>query len=244
MKNKFKKVVAVILTTMIASTIVPSAALAAESPKEVSVYASKKGAGSEVSFEVSGKIDTKSVKSSASWLKPNRAYIYTSTEKDEYFNGQKPSTYNWNEYILYLTADKTGTTNVKYKAGSKNYTTKVTVLPYANPVSSITSPALNNGKNMASLTKTDSRANNTVNITANKLNQFMTIKAASGWTIEYVYYYNGSVNKNLYYNNNPTTVKVYLGDVKKDQSSLSMRIRCRNKKTGGEITLYHTKKDN
>lgn len=84
-------------------------------------------------------------------------------------------------YAIDLKLKKKGTTVISFKVGDQTYSTTVKVVKYKNPVKTLKITGVKSGKNIASKTKTK----NYVNFKGvNKSSSKLTIKPASGWTVE------------------------------------------------------------
>ena len=121
-------------------------------------------------------------------------YRWSSSYQEEYRVG---SSSKWKKYTskstdcnysAWLRVKKAGTATVKYKIGSKSYSTKLKVLAYKNPVKSITMTGVNGGKNFASLTKNQRYPDKALQFTSNVSNSTIKVVPAKGWKVTEVYF--------------------------------------------------------
>lgn len=128
--------------------------------------------------------------------------------------------------VLNLHYTRTGTSKISFKIGKKTYTSTVKVLPYVNPVSQLTISGVKNGSssNLAGKTSRGCNQNVTLKVGSTQKNAVLSVKAASGWKITYVSYYNKRQN-------------VSRGCSSRGASSLTMRLGNLNKGTGANVYI-------
>lgn len=112
---------------------------------------------------------------------------WTSVYRQEYSASGKWKTYTYRHtectYTAGLEAGKPGTATVKYKIGSKSYSTKVKILAYKNPVKTITLTGVNGGKNFASRTRDGLYGNKDMTLPKDVAGAKAKVVPASGWKI-------------------------------------------------------------
>ena len=164
--------------------------------------------------------------------------------KDSYYNksfDKKPVTSSSEDesYLISGVAKKAGTGKISFKVGNKSYVSTVKVLPYTNPISSLTITGVNNGANLAGKFKTGNTGSS-IRINKNAKNVFITCKAASGWNVVSINFFNKKTNNRhsiastngLNRSNGVSSLKAYVGNLlAKQEGTLSISLR--NSKTGG-----------
>ena len=209
MKKTSKRVISLVLVILLAMSMTASVMAAGKvtpikgtqtvylSSKEVYDYnyVSIALASGTKSFTI--KPETVKVKAGTAGAKLEevRKNKWTTTYREEYRVG---SSSKWKKYTSKSTncsyyADlyvkKAGTATVKYKIGSKSYSTKLKVLAYKNPVKSITLTGVNGGKSFASLTKNQRYPSRNLQFTSNVSSATLKVVPAKGWKITDVTFY-------------------------------------------------------
>ena len=107
----------------------------------------------------------------------------TQEEWDNNANGSwsKSSTKYYNYHLSVRVASE-GNFKISYKIGDKSYSIKVNVVPYKNPIKSITLTGVNNGKNFASLTK-NGPPTKTLKLASKTNDAKLKVTTASGWVV-------------------------------------------------------------
>lgn len=90
-------------------------------------------------------------------------------------------------YVLGVYVKKTGTTNISFKWGSKAYTVKYKVVPYANPVKSIKIGSKDFTKKFAPKALTWGSDSVMAGTSANSYSGKVVIKPAKGWTVKRIW---------------------------------------------------------
>ena len=170
-------------------------------------------------------------------------YSYTYQYEDEYnystsgkWRKAKYSGSNC-EYHLSLQVYKPGVATVKYKIGSKKYTTKVKVLPYTNPVKKITLTGVNGGGNFAALTQKENYAS--VKLPADVAGSTLKITPKKGWKISYVRFYTESGYREYNFGlKGIASFSVPVGAMRAD-SEYSISIEYVNSANGGSLYTHY-----
>ena len=168
-----------------------------------------------LSSEVINASDVSSSKSSvASIYSITREEQESETEVVE--NDEETDDLNTYSYVIDLKLKKKGTTVISFKVGNETYTTTVNVVKYKNPVKTLKITGVKSGKNLASKTK----KKNYVNFSGvKKSGSKLTIKPASGWTVEKITFTSSSSGETKIWKN---TVKKRGVISKKKLSSASL----------------------
>ena len=202
-------------------------------------------------LEVENITSIKNLKSSnRKVLVPHSCHVwkksYQDTWVDESGLGTSDSPASDNVGYMYFAAKKAGKSTISFKSGSKKYTQKVTVKKYVNPLSSLTISNVNDGADISgSLGSTnsvtmDTAASDTVKLLA---------KAAGGWQITEIEFYNKITNDSDIseaiaigrYTVPRSLASVTLGDYNSSSYGYA-DITLRNKKDKGEIRISVTLK--
>ena len=122
-------------------------------------------------------------------------------------------------YYVDILAKKTGTASIRYSIGSKDYTRKVKIIAYKNPVKTITVTNVNNNKSFASLTKDQCWTQKTLKLSAAAKNAKLTVTPASGWKVNHAYITDQKTGDWNYYNfaSPASKATLPLGDLKVDR---------------------------
>lgn len=230
MKRILKQSIAAILASLVLCLMVSGAAEAAvQYPKTKTFYLEQKGGtgywyyGSlAVSNLALGETVLKSsVKSST----PSVIRV-TGIDRNIYISQDDDGSSRLEETdSINLHYTRTGTSKISFKIGKKTYTSTVKVLPYVNPVSQLTISGVKNGSsaNLAAKTSRGCNQNAALKVSTTQKNAVLSVKAASGWKVSYISYYNKKQN-------------VSRGCSSRGASSLSMRLG--NLNTGTGATVY------
>lgn len=227
--RRFKHIAAFALSAIMAVSL-SATAFAADT---VVMYRGSATKPSSINLTVERGVKLSSVKTDVPWLNPQ--FVDSYSGEIERIDGNT-SPYGGSE--IELKASGIGTAKVTYEAGGKSYTKDVTVLPYTNPIKSITVSALNKGKNMASKTN-KSNVTTDIKATSTKSSQSVKVTAKTGWKISYIGYTSLSTGQHtmkLYSDTKPTEAKLNIGKVaKKSMGMISVVLV--NTKTGGELEM-------
>lgn len=244
MKRKLRKLGGIILAVAMLASMMPAAVVnaAPSVSKNQTLYRSSKSSNSYVSIYVnnlgSSTIKKSSVKSSnTSVAKPYSIYDSKYSSKTEYFDGSKARSNSSHYGYIELKASKAGTATVSFKVGSKSYSSKVTVKDYVNPVKSIKISGVNSGKNLASLTKSNSYVSGLTSKTTK--NAKVQVTAASGWKITEIYTsdYNSGDHYNYYNNKGKTSATLNAGTFTKGRSYVNVTFT--NTKNGASLSTSY-----
>lgn len=163
--------------------------------------------------------------------------IWRSTENYsiEYFEKGKKARKDISRYdSISLTAKKTGNAKISFKVAGKTYTSKIKILPYVNPISSLTITGVQNGssKNLAGKFKKSNEAN--VQVKKGQKNASITCKAAAGWKITSLTFSNKttSIGKRIVSEKGVSSVKLRAGNLVAGQKGY-ITITLLNTETGG-----------
>ena len=155
----------------------------------------------------------------------------------EYFKkGSKTSTKKEHYYSISVRPKRTGTGKISFKVGKKTYTTTIKILPYENPLSSLTVTGIKNGSNgnLAGKFKTNHFVMERTRINKTQKNAVITCKAAEGWKITSLGFTNNKTNVTRMIDNEKgvSSVKLRIGDLVVKQTGY-ISISLINTKTGG-----------
>lgn len=247
MKNIFKKLSCALLAAAMICTITPFTASADSSFVPPKTQVSYMGARSN--YYAYGVIQLYNVPSKSSISKSNIKVISgksvvslesltkdVSSGRTEYFaKGVKAYSYSNHTYRIGYNMLKTGTAKIQYKVGRKTYSTTVKVLPYTNPLKSLTVTGVGN---LASRFSKNSSASN-LRIKKAQSNALIKCTAASGWKIESIYYYNKKtgISRNIYSNKGVSSVTLHAGTLAAKQTGY-ISVNLTNTKTGGSQNCY------
>lgn len=250
MKNIFKKLSCALLVAAMICAITPFTASAATQKISypttyVSYMSSKSTHSSYGSFSINN-IPTKSSisKSNVHVISGKNVVSLNSLNKniwsnrsESFLKGVKTYVYSDHSYSIGFNMNKTGTAKISFKVGNKTYKTTIKVLPYTNPIKSLTVTGVSG--NLASKFKT---ANYTSNIRVAKTQKsgFVKCTAASGWKITSLYYTNDKTNiqRSIYCNSKGvSSLSLHTGALAAKQTGY-VNINLTNTKTGG--TMYCT----
>lgn len=243
MKNIFKKLSCALLAAAMICAITPFTASAATTFTAPKTQVSYMGAKSNYSgygvislYNVPSKssiskssikvVSGKNVVSLSSFSKS------VSTSRSEgFYKGAKPYTYTNHYYSIGYDMLKAGTAKIQYKVGSKTYTTTIKVLPYTNPIKSLTITGVGN---LASRFKTNSSASK-LQIKKAQKNALIKCTAASGWKIDSVYFNNSKtdVSRSISCSKGAASVTLHAGNLAAKQTG-SIIVNLTNTKTGGQ----------
>ena len=165
-------------------------------------------------------------------------------ESDPHETGEWSQTYDsaYCSYYVQLKIVKTGTVTVKYKIGSTQYKMKVKIVPYVNPVKSITVTGVNNSKSFAAKTKSQSWLDNNVRLPlkATTKNAKIAIKASTGWKVQNVYFRDEKTFNTIsyYYNSPVTSARIPVGTLNAGRN-YGMRVDYFNPKSGFTFTVWY-----
>lgn len=255
MKNIFKKLSCALLAAVMICTMVPLTANAATNtityPKSQVVYMSSKT--SDYNY---GSISINNIPSKQSISKANINVVSgksvislssftSSTWKDStasFIKGVKPYTYSDHYYRIGFNIKKTGTAKISFKVGTKTYTSTIKVLPYTNPIKSLTVSGVSG--NVAGKLKTTSYASG-IRVNKAQSNAWIKCTAANGWKITYMSFNNRKNNtqRSISTNNSTGTssFSLHAGNLAAKQSG-SIYLTLVNTKTKGmqscSIDLY------
>lgn len=232
--RRFRHIAAFALSTIMAVSL----SVTAFAADTVTMYRTSKTGASNILLTVEEEgVKMSSITTNVSWLNPQALGSYKSTM--EYMGDLKDKEpFSEGDSTIGLKVSNSGSAKVTYEAGSKSYTKDIVILPYTNPVQSVTVSALNNGKNMASKTKNSSVASN-ISAKFKSSNQTLKVTAASGWKITYIGYSNTTTGHHamrVYTNSYPRTADVNIGKITKKTEGI-ISITLMNTKTGGEIEV-------
>ena len=160
--------------------------------------------------------------------------VSNSTYKSAYYSDSSTHTYKSGTIVCNL--NKPGTSTISFKIGNKTYKSKIKVLKYVNPVSSLTITGVNGGK---TIHKVFNKKNETdYKISKAVSNAKVKVKARSGWYISSVRVRRGtkyySSGENFYHNTALSTLTVRAAKIAKNDS---IEINMRNKSNDGAIEL-------
>ena len=253
MGRNMKKAAALLLVALMVITMAPSSVFAsARKPKEAfktsqTVYMQPNSYGGDTSISIQlgdlAKSKTISnVKSSnTAVLQPYRLYrrISTSTETDLTTN-KVTNTYSDNSGSISMYAKKTGTATISFKADKKNYSCKVTVLAYTNPVKTLKFAGIGT-TNFKSLFKKYADNNNGSALKANAKAGFIQLTAASGWKIKSAQFSKYNSDHTYFFDcwseeSCPSSIKMWFPSVKKGVG-FYFYLTFVNTKTGGELQV-------
>ena len=145
-------------------------------------------------------------------------------------------------YYIQLKIVKTGTATVKYKIGTTQYTMKVKIVPYANPVKSITVTGVNNSKSFAAKTKAQSWLDNNVSLPLKETtkNAKIAVTAASGWKVSHVSLRDEKTFNTVSYicGTPATTVKLPVGTLNASRN-YGMGVEYYNPKSGYTFMIWY-----
>ena len=230
MKRILKKSFAMMLAgLMLCMMLSGTAEAAVQYPKTKTLYLQQKGSGNWYygSLSVSNLVAGETVlKSSVKSSNPSVMYV-TGIDRNIYISQDSDGESRLEESdSINLHYTRTGTSKISFKVGKKTYTSTVKVLPYVNPVAQLTISGVKNGSssNLAGKTGRGCNQNVTLKVGSTQKNAVLSVKAASGWKITYVSYYNKRQN-------------VSRGCSSRGASSLTMRLGNLNKGTGANVYI-------
>ena len=246
MKKIFKKLSCVLLAAVFCCMMTPFAVNAAvRYEKNQTIYRDSKAdpytSGDITVWGLSDKqsisqssvkvISGKNIISLSNFAKSTSKYSWEYWEK-----GQKATAKADGYYSISFRAKKNGTGKIAFKIGKKTYTATVRILPYVNPVSSLTVTGVKNGSsaNLAGKFKTYSSVMETSGIKKAQKNAVITCKAAKGWKITSLGFSNEKTNvtRDIYNDKGVSSVSLRAGDLAAGQTG-SIDISLVNVKTGG-----------
>ena len=238
MKKAMKKMMALVLTAAVLATAAMPVSAAISRPKTLATYLGPDGKGDD-SINISGlksdqSLTPENVKTSAKSV-VGLEYINNSTHKTEfnYWSGENASGGTTRESTIGLILKKPGKSTISYTIGTKTYTTKVTVLKYVNPLSSLTITGINNGKTIHKKFAKNKYATIKLPKTVSKAR--ITAKARSGWAVKSLSVYNG--RKSYEYESDGVTT-AQLRNIKLSKGKQScIDIELKNKSNKGTISL-------
>lgn len=229
MKRVLKKSFAMMLAgLMLCMMLSGTAEAAVQYPKTKTLYLQQKGSGNWYygSLSISNLAAGETVlKSSVKSSNPSVMYV-TGIDRNIYISQDSDGESRLEESdLINLHYTRTGTSKISFKVGKKTYTSTIKVLPYVNPVSQLKISGVKNGSssNLAGKTGKGCAQNVTLKVPTAQKNAVLSVKAASGWKITSVYYYNKKQNVSRSWSS-------------RGASSLSMRIG--NLNTGSGANVY------
>ncbi|MDO5781574.1 MAG: hypothetical protein Q4P27_03870 [Eubacteriales bacterium] len=250
MKNIFKKLSCALLAAAMICAITPFTASAATQkvsyPKTLVTYMDSKtnhfGYGS---IYVSNVPNKSSISKSSVKIKSGGSVVSLSNlsktvwtnRSESFYKGAKPYTYTDHTYNISFNTKKTGNATISFKVGSQTCTTKIKVLPYSNPLKSLTVTGVKG--NLASKFKTSNSASD-IRVNKAQKNAFIKCTAANGWKITSLNYSNRKTNvqRNIYCNSKGvSSVSLHAGDLAAKQTGY-INISLTNTKTGGTQSCY------
>ena len=154
--------------------------------------------------------------------------------KTDYYNNNNP--YTSKSSTIYFSVGKPGTSTISFKIGSKTYKSKVKVLKYVNPLSSLTVTGVNGGKTIH--TKFNKKTEVDQKVSKSISNANITVKAKNGWAVTYVNTYNPKTRTNNSISNYTDVSSLTLKNVRipKD-AGVNLYVTLQNKSNGGNISL-------
>lgn len=152
----------------------------------------------------------------------------------------EPNTYTDNYYSIGIKVKKAGTGKVSFKVGKKSYISTIKILPYTNPIAGLTINGTSS--NLAGKFK----ANNTggsIRIKKAQKNAFISCKAAGGWKITSISFFNKRTNvtystaktNGIKRSDGVSSLGFYVGNLTAKQTG-TISIELINDRTGGSQT--------
>ncbi len=227
--KKFSKIIALAMAAVLTFSISPAINAEAKTLSKRVVYMSTtSGATSSFSISVDGVKKITNAKSDNSKIKPSYYDLSTRTQLE----GDKKTTYSAS---VGVTAYKPGTATITFKGDNTNYTQKVEVKKYSNPLSSLKV----NGKDITSYFNKGTSAYSKYVDSASTMK--VEAKSKGDWVIESIGISNSLDNGyhrvyHSYYNNVKKGSLTFSKFNAKKYGTISVDLR--NKKDGGYLYLY------
>lgn len=249
MKKMLKKLSSVLLAVAMLVTMMPAVAgasggLSYEKNQVLYLSSKDKYASTWGSIYVSGlsakqKIAKSSVKTSNSSvvaLESLNHSIYNS-QSESFIKGMKGYKNSGKSANISFNARKSGTAKISFKVGNKTYASTVKVLPYSNPLSSLTVTGLKGNKstNFATGMKKQAYVSGAKVVKATK-GAKITCKAAKGWAVSGVSVsFNNENESRLYCSLKPvSSITLPIGNISAKAHG-NINVYMKNTKTGGAL---------
>lgn len=253
MKKNFKKLSCALLAAVMICVMTPLAASASSTiyyKNNQTLYMAGKNKPAPYSMIfISGVPNETSISKSSIKVVSGKSVIalsdLTTIKNNSYTSyfekGFEPMEYKNHYFAIGVDAKKAGTGKISFEVENKTYTSTIKVMPYVNPISKFTVTGVKNGtsSNLAGKFKTNS-SGGSLRVNKAQKNGYITCKAASGWKITSISFWNKKTNftrriasiNGLNKSTGVSSLSLYVGSLKAKQTG-TITINLYNAKTGG-----------